>query len=152
MRGAHVKYQARTRQEAEYRVTHGRAWPLIWTSPICKDSNLLRIEFRLLAYIRLLSEDIQFPSPDGMRASTPLLLRGSREPCGLTGLSTSVQPIRHRLSSLQSRMDLLYIFSVTIPLSLWCLFPRQYRPRLTSVLVRLRHRSNIITPPLQYTT
>ena len=76
--------------------------PLIWTSPICKDSKLLRIELRLLAYIRLLSGEIQFPSPDGMRASTPFLLYGSREPCGQTGLSTSVQPIRHRLSSLQS--------------------------------------------------
>jgi hypothetical protein len=51
--------------------------PLIWTSPICKDSKLLHIELRLLAYIRLLNGKLQFPSPDGMRASTPFLLHGS---------------------------------------------------------------------------
>ena len=89
---------------------------LIWTSPICKDSKLLHIELRLLAYIRLLSGKIQFPSPDGMRASTPFLLRGSREPCGQTGLSTSVQPIRHRLSSLQSWVGQysFYLFSLPV--------------------------------------
>jgi signal recognition particle GTPase len=32
-------------------------------------AGLLRIELRLLDYIRLLSGEIQFPSPDGMRAS-----------------------------------------------------------------------------------
>jgi hypothetical protein len=35
-----------------------RTAPLIWTSPICKDSKLLRIELRLLAYIRLLNGKI----------------------------------------------------------------------------------------------
>ena len=42
-----------------------------------REPKLLHIELRLLAYIRLLSGEIHFPSPDGMRASTPFLLRGS---------------------------------------------------------------------------